>query len=198
MISLCLLMAAASPYERIQARATSVPSLGRWLKDYLGECPRGATQKAERAACLAEARRFRRSWGGQALQFTVEEPADVLSVVGFDQRKKAFRLNLIPFFSARGFGLSVGRPRRLTGDGRPVMRHWPLWVRLPEDTPPFVFRRNLERGMVQLELVVVPKVPYRLRRSKRTPIRGLEVTLRGLRLVQARSGDVLAERTYQK
>ena len=202
LIAVGILLAGATPYDRVHAQAKPVPSLGRWLKDYLGECPSavrgGPEHAADRAACVAQARRFRRAWGRKALRVTIDEPTDVLAMVGFDRRKKAFRLNLVPFFSVRGLGLSVGRPRRVTADGRPVMRHWPLWVKLPEDTPPFVFRRNLERGMVQLELIVVPTAPYRLRRSKRTPIRGLEVKLRGLRLIRARSGDVLLERVYQR
>ena len=69
-------------------------------------------------------------------------------------------------------------------------------MNLPSDTPAFIFRRNLERGMVRLELVVVPKASYRVRRKGDEPVRGLDVALEGLRLIDARSGAVLVERTY--
>ena len=194
-IAVLTLVSASTAFDTLVAEAKPVPNLGRLLAGYVGECDAGEVADG-RQACRRSVRRFRRDWRGQLARVTIEEPADVVRFVGFDRRKKAFRLNLVPFFAARGFGMSVGRPRRINGQGQPVMRNLPLWVKLPEDRPPFVFRRDLERGMVRLELVVVPKKTYRVRRAGKTPVRGLEVALKGLRLVGARSGEVLVEQTY--
>lgn len=192
-----LILAATSPYETLRARSASVENLGRFLESSLGDCPAKRRETdAARRDCVARAGRYLRSVRGKMLRVTISEPAGIMSVARFDERKGAFLVNLVPFFAARGKGMSVGRPRRLDRSGRPVMRHLPVWVKLPEDTPPFFFRRNLERGMVQLELVVVPESSYRLRRPGRGDVEAVEVKLRGLRLVAARSGAVLVEKTY--
>lgn len=189
----------AAPYAELRGRAETIDNLGRWLTDYVGDCASAEAPTArDRRVCRSRVARFRKKWRGKLVRVTLDEPVDLLTLEAFDQRKKAFRVNLLPFIAARGIGMSVGRPRRLDAEGRPVVGHLPLWVRLPEDTPAFVFRRNLERGMVRLELVVVPKGAYRMRRAGQAPVRGLEVTLKGLRLVRARSGDVLAEQTFQR
>ncbi len=197
---ICILAvtAAASGYDTLSAKAEPVQNLGRLLEGYIGDCDGDASDRGPRKACREAVRRFRQRWRGRLLRVTIEDPGTMMTYAGYDARKKAFRLNLVPFFGARGFGMSVGRPRRLNAEGRPVMRHLPLWVKPPQDTPAFVFRRNLERGMVQLELVVMPRKTYRLRRGDAATVRGLNVRLRGLRLVSARSGDVLVEQTYQR
>ena len=202
LVVLATLLSAPS-YASVSDSAHRIDNLGRFLEGYVGRCndnPKtaAAQRTAERRACKSAVDRFRTTWRGKPLRVEVDDPGQVLSVVGFDKRKGAFRLNLVPFFAARGLGLSVGRPRHFNADGEPVMRHLPVWVRLPKDTPAFVFRRNLERGMVGLELVVVPRKAYRLPRRGRAPVEGLDVKLRGVRLVDARSGDTLAEQTYQR
>ena len=53
------------------------------------------------------------SVAGPPYRLAVDDPSDVLTFVGFDRRKKAFRMNLVPFFAARGLGMSVGRPTRI-------------------------------------------------------------------------------------
>ena len=198
LIALLTIVSATTAFDALLAEAKPVPNLGRLLAGYVGDCaPKGGQDRVQRA-CRRAVQRFQRDWSGRLIRVEIEDPGHVLHFVGFDRRKEAFRLNLVPFFPARGLGMSVGRPRRINSEGLPVMRNLPLWVKLPEDQPPFVFRRDLERGMVRLELVVVPKKAYRMRRAGKAPVRGLEVTLKGLRLVGARSGEVLMERTYPR
>ena len=196
---LSFVFSATGSYDSLRSRAEPITNLGRFLEAVVGDCASvDPAAGGDRRACKARVRRAQNDYRGRLMRVQVDEVASAMSLAGYDERKEAFRVDLIPFFSARGFGMSVGKPKRLNRDGLPVMRKLALWVKLPADTPAFVFRRNLERGMVHLELVVVPENAYRMLRAGRDPILGLEVALKGLRLVGARSGEVLAEHVYQK
>lgn len=194
-----MLLVSGSSYEGLAARARTVPNFGRMLEAFVGQCDRGDVEAGfDKKRCQQDVEQTRRSMSGRLMRVVIDDPGPNMALAGFDSRKGAFRVDIVPFFQARGMGLSVGRPQRLNDQGLPVMRHLPVWVKLPEDTPTFIFRRNLERGMVRLELVIVPKAAYRIRRQGREVVRGLEVDLKALRVVGARNGEVLAEHIYQE
>ena len=93
--------------------------------------------------------------------------------------------------------MTVGKPERLNKEGYPVMKNIPIWVKSPDGREDFNFRRQLERGMVRLELLVKPKKAWRLKRTNGEPdYRGVAVDLVGLRIYAARGSTVLAEQTY--
>ena len=107
-------------------------------------------------------------------------------------------MNLVPIFDERGLALSVGKPRKVDRQGRPVLRHVPIWVQRDKGEPELLFKRRMLRGTARLELVVEPVRAWRLRRKGDDDLRGMEVRLVGLRMLPSRGDGVLAEQVYGK
>lgn len=194
-LSLLILVASATPYERARSGAETIENLGRFLEEYVGQCD-SDEPIFDKAACERKAQDARKRYRGRTLLLEIDSPRDQVSVATFDERKKMFRIHLTPFFSERGLGLSVGRPRKLTAEGYPVVRNVPIWVKLPDGEPEFVFRRQLDRGMVRLELIFKPKRAWQLKSRGGDAVRGAEVALVGVRVYGSRGSSVLAEQTY--
>ena len=158
----------STPYEQARARAEPVSNLGRFLESYVGDCE-SDDPAFQREPCESAAKEVRKKYQGRTLLLEIESTEGLLRVMKFDPRKKKFRVHLTPFFSERALGLSVGKPKRLTPEGYPVVRNVPLWVRLPEGEPEFAFRRRFDRGMVRLEMVIKPKRAWRLKKRGEAP-----------------------------
>lgn len=186
----------APPYAAVKGEAEAVPNLGRYLELYLGDCL-SDDPEFDGEGCEAKAAAFRKAHFGETITFEFEDVADILAFGGWDERRKAYRMLLTPFFSGRELALTVGQPSARRKDGLPSVPNLPIWVRLPDGEPEFTFRRKLERQMVRLEMVVAVGKPWTLRRRGGKGLyRGVETKLKAVRLVGARRGEVLAEQTY--
>ncbi len=194
LLSLALLATAAPNYADLSRSAKPVRNLGRMLKGYLEDCKVDVPQ-FDRAGCQSRVKRARADVDGQRYVVDVETQG-LLSFAGWDKKKQAYRLHLVPLFDERGLGMSVGRPKRLDRQGRPVLKNIPIWVNKAEGEPELIFKRRLQRGMVRLELLVEPRRAWRMRRKGEDDMRGMQVKLVGLRLYPARGDRVLAEQVY--
>lgn len=187
------LLAGAS-YDGLLKKAERITNVGRFLEEYVGECE-SSEPTFDRAACESRAQEARAQYRGRTLVIEMGDVSEQIAFGGWDDRQGAYRLLLTPFFSERALGLSVGKPR-LSGTGAPVVKNIPIWVRRPKGEPDFGFRRQLERGMVRLELVVRPQGAWRLRGKGEAAVRGAEVSLIGIRVYASRGQQILAEQTY--
>jgi hypothetical protein len=185
----------STPYDRVRDSAQAVSNLGRFLEEYVGDCEHDAPG-FDRKGCEAKAKDAREKYRGRTLLLELEGGSDQISVAEFDQTKGMFRVHLTPFFSERGLGLSVGKPSRLTAEGYPVVKNVPIWVKLPKDESEFIFRRDLERGNVRIELLVRPQRAWVMKAKSGEVVRGAEVALAGVRVYGSRGSAVLAEQTY--
>ncbi len=190
-----LVALASTPYERIKESAQTVANLGRFLEEYVGDCAYD-DPRFDKTGCEKKAEEARNRYRGHAIVFEVDAESQQLHVAEFDKSRQMFRVHFTPFFSERALGLSVGRPSRLTPEGYPVVKNIPIWVKLPKDQQEFIFRRDLERGLVKLELVVKPQRTWTLKSKSGELVRGAEVALAGVRVYGNRGSDVLAEQTY--
>jgi hypothetical protein len=188
-------LSTASPsYATLRQSADPVPNLGRWLEKYVGDCD-SSDPSFDKRGCEDQAASAQRRENGKVLLLEIE-PGEQLTFNQFDTQKSAYRLLLAPFFGERALALSVGKPDKLTGDGLPVVKNVPIWVKLPKGEEEFAFRRMLERGMVRLEMLVKPRKAWRMKRKDgESDYRGVDVALVGVRVYSER-GDVLAEQTY--
>jgi hypothetical protein len=190
------LLVAAPSYRELAEGAERVPNLGRFLEQYVGDCD-STDPRFDKKACEAAAAQVQRDHAGRLLRLEPEDGGERLQLAKFDAAKGAFRLHLTPLFADRALALTLGRPLRLNGDGQPVLKNLPVWVKKPIDDDDLAFRRALERGMVRLELLVRPRGAWRLeRRGEASALRGVEAELVGLKVVASRGGAVLAEETY--
>lgn len=194
LLSLAILATMAPSYGDLSRSAKPVRNLGRMLKGYLEDCTVDAPG-FDRAGCQTRVKLARSDVDGHRYVVDVESQG-LLNFAGWDKKRQAYRLHLVPLFDERGLGMSVGRPKRLDRKGRPVLKNIPIWVKKAEGEPEVIFKRRLQRGMVRLELLVEPRRAWRMRRKGDDDMRGMEVKLVGLRLYPARGDKVLAEQVY--
>jgi hypothetical protein len=190
-----LALLAASPYDRARDSAQTVANLGRFLEEYVGDCEHD-TPGFDKTGCERNAKEARERYRGRTLLLEIEGEGDQLKVAEFDSSRGMFRVHFTPFFSERGLGLSVGKPSRLTSEGYPVVKNVPIWVKLPKDQSEFIFRRDLERGNVKIELLVKPRRAWAMKARTGEVVRGADVALVGVRVYGSRGSAVLAEQTY--
>ena len=183
-----------SPFQAAWDAAEPIEALGRFLGATVGRCA-GLEGSAIRR-CRADADRARAEASGAVRALRVTRPRGLLGTPSFDPERGRWRVRLTPIFSAEGLGLTVGRPLRLDREGRPVVRTIDLWVDKPSGLPDFVFRRDVERGIVRLQVLVKLGEPWALKRRGRAPARGLSTRLVGYRLTHR--STVLGERLLGK
>lgn len=189
-------IAGAPSYSSVAGDAAIISNLGRFLEAYVGDCL-ADDPEFDRAGCDARAAAHRRTVDGDRYRLEVDDLTAKVRLHGWDKRRRAFRLLLTPFFSDRNLALTFQQPVARKGDGLPSVKNIPIWVKLPPSEAEFAFRRRLERGMVRVELVVVPQKPWAIkRRDGEGWFRGMKARLLGLRLLGLRSDAVLAEQTY--
>ena len=193
--TIILITLASTPYDTARNTAQTISNLGRFLEEYVGDCEHDSPG-FDKNGCERQAKSARDRYRGRTLILELEGGGEQIQVAEFDQTRRMFRVHLTPFFSERGLGLSVGRPSRLTSEGYPVVRNVPIWVKLPKDESEFIFRRDLERGNVRIELLVKPKNAWIMKARSGERVRGAEVALVGVRVYGSRGSDVLAEQTY--
>lgn len=190
-----LTVVAAPSYDARRNSAERIANLGRFLEAYLGLCD-SDDPSFNRTECEDEAKRVQRDKDGKTFVVEIDNATEQIHFAGWDKRKDAYRLHLTPFFSERGLGMSVGKPSKLTSEGFPVVKNLPIWVKLPKGESDFSFKRELERGMVRLEILARVKRPWTLKARDGELVRGVEVALVGVRVYPSRGDRPLAEQTY--
>lgn len=189
------LLVAAPSYASLKDSAEPVSNLGRFLEHYAGDCD-SDDPSFDKRGCEESAAAEQKKFNGKLLVIEIE-PGEQLRFDMFDKSRGEYRLLLAPFFGERALALSVGKPDKLNKDGLPVVKNVPIWVKLPKGEDEMTFRRQLERGMVRLEMLVRPRKAWRMkRRDGDSDYRGVEVALVGIRLYSDRGQGVLAEQTY--
>lgn len=190
------MLAGAPDYATLRSSAEPVSSLGRFLERFLGDCDSNDPQ-FDKKSCEAETLNQQKRYLGQVILLEIDNPEEQLHFAEWDARQGAFRLHFTPFIGERALALSVGKPDRLNGEGLPVVKNVPVWVKVPRGETELTFRRLLERGMVRLELLLKPRKPWRIKRKGGDgDYRGVDVALLGLRVYPIRGQNVLAEQTY--
>jgi|JI10StandDraft_1071094.scaffolds.fasta_scaffold469110_2 hypothetical protein len=189
------LIVAAPSYTAVRSDAAPIKSLGRFLEQYVGDCE-SEDPEFDKRGCEAAAASAREGMAGKLLRLELDDPSEVLAFADWDARRSAFRLHFTPFLSDRGVGLSAGKPTGLTPAGQPIVKNIPLWVPLPKGEAEFGFRRQLERGMVRLEIIFKPGKVWAMQRRGESPVRGVAVEIVGVRVL-ARGDQVLSEETYR-
>jgi hypothetical protein len=194
-ILISIISVSSPSYGTLRDTAAPIPNLGRFLERYVGDCD-SSDPSFDRRGCEEKAAEEQRKLNGKLIVIEVENN-DQLQFAEWDNSKSAYRLHLTPFFDERAVAMSVGKPDRLNKDGLPVVKIVPIWVKLPKGEEEFAFRRQLERGMVRLEMLVRPKKAWRMKRKDGDgEYRGVDVALVGVRLYTERGQGVLVEQTY--
>ena len=189
-----MLVVGAPSYPSLRSSAERIPSIGRFLESYVENCESNEIE-FDRQGCMDRFKANQRKFRDRLLLLEVEDPSDRLTFAEYEPSRQAYRLHLAPLFSERALALSIGKPVRMTDEGYPVVKNIPIWVKLPAGESDFSFRRQLERGMVRLEILFRPKGTWQLAKSGHV-VRGVEGALVGIRVQTEREQTILAEQTY--
>ncbi|MBI4820085.1 MAG: hypothetical protein HY791_27665 [Deltaproteobacteria bacterium] len=175
--------------------AESISNLGRFLEQYLGICSDNEDPLFDYKGCEQQTEEGRKRKFGKLHKVEVQTEPEQVQFAGWDQKKQAYRIHLTPFFTERGLGLSAGKPEPRASDGLPSVKNVPIWVKGPGGNDDFAARRELERGMLRLEVFFKPGQPWALRkRGEAGSYRGASMSLVKIRVYGSRG--LLAEQSY--
>lgn len=178
----------AGDFSALKDKATRVANLGRFLEQYVGACDQ-VDEPDERRRCESERRAFRAAHRGKLHWIDLGALPDGCEQVRWNADKTEVECIYVPFFSERGYGLSLERPRRLHR-GAPVVGLAGIKLRKPADEPSFGFERTIRSGRFGVELAFVPGRVWALGRGT-SKVEGLAVKLRALRAYGLRDGATL-------
>jgi hypothetical protein len=179
----------AARFDALLGRAERVGDLGLFLGRFIGSCD----DPFERAACERNVESARRSLKGKVMAVTLGEEA--LGVVRPELRGDRYRIVMTPFFDRGGYALTHGAPRRQDAAGRPLIDLLVMEGELPSGMMDMEFTSAFRTGNVRLEVVFTPESVWKLpRRGEPGSYEGVRARFLGVRLLDARSGNVLAER----
>jgi Family of unknown function (DUF6066) len=183
-----LALAEDARFETLHAASEPLGGLGPFLEKYVGDC----ADSEARAECEASAKAFRQRVAGKRLYMRVgEDAADMLAPGDFDASTGEFTVMVTPLFGASGMALSHGAPRRTDAAGSPLVQRLRLEGSSDEGWTEGRFRRLFSQRELRLEVIFTPESTWAVGgRSSR--VRGVKAKVLGLRVVHARSGDVLA------
>ncbi|MFN0061625.1 MAG: DUF6066 family protein [Myxococcaceae bacterium] len=170
-------------FDAARAKAkTLTGGLSAFLESYVGGC--GPVD----SECLRSAREFQLNHAGKKFYFVASEEASaMLSAVSYSKEDNLFRLRLTPFFTAGGYALTQGTPRRIDARGNPQLLQLTLEARLPEDVSDSQFARMVSTRSLTLEIVFTPQRTWTLARHQ-----GVAGKLDAVLVRVARTGEAVA------
>lgn len=183
------LTAAEDPgFTRLRQSAEPLTTLGAFLEKYIGECP-----EAIGSDCKSQAARFRSQTNGKSFVITIsDEAVNMVSLGRYQSSNKSFEVRITPFFGAGGYALTQGAPRRTDSRGNPLLPLLVVHAQLGDQWSPERFQRLFSNHQVRLEVVFQPQGVWNV--SSKGSGRGLGVAarLRGIQMVESRSGELVA------
>jgi len=119
---------------------------------------------------------------------------DLLEFEGMHGSKARFLW--VPMYDpGNGHALTLKKPRKLTGDGWPLLKKKIIDGASPADKTAGDLRRLARLGQVNIEIIGKLGRPWALR-HKGDKVYGVVIKAKGLRLSEARTGKTLVEALY--
>ncbi len=193
-LALPLLLAAALParagdrFDGLVQHAERLESLETFLSRFVGKC----TDIYERRICEANVAAARRETAGKTFAVRV---SDAATLIHAQIRGGGYVLLVTPFVDGGGLALTHGEPTRQDARGQPLINFIPIQGTLPPGTMDLDFESPFRTGAVEMEIVFRPERAWKLRRKGETGFyEGVAARFLGLRVVNTRTGDVIASR----
>ena len=176
-------------YDEAAAQAQRLDGLGPFLERYLGSC----TDPAGRADCEQNVRAARRAADRSTFAASVAE--QTLDLVRVERLAAGYRFVVTPFIDGGGLALTHGAPRRQDAAGHPLVPLVVLDGSLPPGLDDMALDSALRTGRLELQVVFQPEGTWKLpRKGEAGFYEGVKARFVALRLVESRSGAVLASR----
>lgn len=186
-----LLALPASATERFDALATSaqrIEALEPFLSRFVGRC----TDVYERQTCEANVRAARQAIAGKTFAVRV---ADAAPLVRAELQGDGFLLLVTPFVDGGGLALTHGAPAKQDASGNPLVSRIPIRGKLPAGVLSLDFQGPFRTGAIELEILFRPERTWKLRRrGEGGHYEGVAARFLGVRVVNARTGNVIATR----
>jgi hypothetical protein len=171
-------------FEQLRQGAKPMGGLRVFLEQYIGEC----SEPIPGGGCEERAAAFRKSAQGKRFYLQIpEELATMLSPGNFDAAEAHHSIAVTPFFSAGGYALSQGAPKKTDAQGNPILPLLFAEGDTPADWSESRFQRIFGSRELRVEAVVVPHGLWSLPKRGGGKILGVKSKLEGLRIT-ARGG----------
>jgi hypothetical protein len=173
-------------FERLRGAAEVIPGLSVFLGKYVGDCPDQAGPDCARAAD-----EYRKKHQGKTLYLSIEDPSPILRVASKGPGEGECILDLTPFFSAAGYALTSGAPRKMDSAGNPVVGLMRVRGQAPDGDVDRL-ARLISMRQLRLEVLFTPEGTWKLAKKGGGFVQGVKAKLRALRVTMARTGEVVA------
>ncbi len=181
---------AADSFDALASRAQRLDSLGPFLERFIGGCDDPGTH----AECEGKLAARRRDMGRETFLASVGE--QTLDLVRVERHGAGRRFIVTPFIDGGGLALTHGAPRQEDAAGHPLI---PLLVLegSPTGLDDLALESALRTGRLELEVVFRPEAAWKLpRKRERGFYEGVRARFLAVRLVESRSGEVVASRVF--
>lgn len=186
-VLLPMLALASEEFAALQKSADPTGGLSSFLERYVGDCDPLETD------CLANAKKFRQKAAGRRYSLLIgEDQATMISLESLDEDSGDLVLNVIPFFSGGGYGLSHGAPKRTDANGNPVMPMIRLKGKAPEGWNAARMARAIQARELKLHVLFSPQGTWKLPKKGGGKIQGVTSKVEGLLITHGRTGETLA------
>ncbi len=166
-------------FEQLRKGAQSMGGLRVFLEQYVGEC----TEPVPGGGCEQRAEAFRKAARGKQFYLQVsEELATMLGPGNFDAAASRHTIAVTPFFSAGGYALSQGAPKRTDAQGNPVLPLLFAEGDTPSDWSESRFQRVFGSRELRVEAIVSPQGLWALPKKGGGKIRGVKARVEGIRI----------------
>ncbi|MBX7116154.1 MAG: hypothetical protein K1X64_17625 [Myxococcaceae bacterium] len=175
-------------FEKMKKDAAALSGVGTFLDKYVGsDCGSAAVGGSE---CLKVSAEFRREATGKKFFMIVSDDQTSVLTMGRSSGN-SYTMNLTPFFPGSNSAITHGSPSRADAAGNPVLPFITIDGIVPELESPATAARWITTRAVRLEVIFTPQGTWTLPRKGGGKNTGVKARLEAVRVVVARSGEVL-------
>ncbi len=173
-------------FAKLRDQAEALATLSAFMEKYVGDCgPKMLAGNCEKNSAV-----FRRGATGKKFYMIVtEESSGVLSLGEANMRQGTFVLNMTPFFSAAGMGLSQGSPTKTDQDGNPVLSFLRIEAKMPEGWDMATVARQTQSRGFRIQIVFTPEGTWTLPKRGGGVIHGVKARFDGVLVQVGRTGE---------
>lgn len=175
-------------FEKMKKEAEALSGVGTFLDKYVGsDCGSAAMGGGD---CLKVSAEFRRSATGKKFFMIVSDDQAAVLTMGRSSGN-SYTMNLTPFFPGSNSAITHGAPSRADTAGNPVLPFITIDGIVPELESPATAARWISTRAVRLEVIFSPQGTWTLPKKGGGKNTGVKARLEAVRVVVARSGEVL-------
>ena len=186
LISTAALADVDAKFAKLRDQAEPLGAISAFVEKYVGDCQSKLLGGGE---CEKNAEAFRAAATGKKFYMIITEGTSGVLSMGEVKRDGEFVLNLTPFFSGSGIGLTHGAPTKTDAEGNPVMSFIRIDSVMPENWNPAMMARQVQAQALRLQIVFTPQGTWSLPKKGGGTIKGVKAKFEAVLVSVGRTGE---------